>query len=60
MVVEAALKLGELFSACDLTLGICLPEGAAGNLGHLYVVGHKARIHSADLCKSACLKLKIM
>ena len=59
-VVGEALELRELLSACDLSLGVCLPEGAAGNLGHLYVVGHKTGVDVADLCKARVCELKIM
>ena len=52
VVLESALKLGELLCSCDLSLGICLPEGAARNLCHLYVVGYKTGIDLANFLKA--------
>ena len=38
----------EYFSAIDLCRGVSLPESAAGDLGHLHIVGHEPLVHSTQ------------
>ena len=38
-------NLGELLSAIDLGFGIGLPEGTAGDLGHLHIIRNKTGVH---------------